>query len=173
MSGYNARFVWYELMAKDLPGAETFYRTVVGWQTRDAGMGQPYLLLHVGNAAVGGMMTMPPEMQTMALKPAWSGYVGTADVDATVARLLAADGRLLRPASDIPEVGRFAVVADPQGASFVLFKPFPSEPPAVPAAGAPGTVGWHELHAVDGAKVFEFYSALFGWTRGEAIDMGS
>jgi predicted enzyme related to lactoylglutathione lyase len=79
---------------------------------------------------------------------------------------------VIRPADDIPGVGRFASVVDPQGASFVLFKPQPNEPPLLPAPDAPGTVGWHELRALDGPAVFDFYATLFGWTKGEGLDMG-
>jgi predicted enzyme related to lactoylglutathione lyase len=77
------------------------------------------------------------------------------------------------PPTDIPNIGRFAMVADPQGVAFNLFKPVSDapRPPAYPAT--PGTVGWHELLALDGEKAFAFYAELFGWTKAEAIDMGA
>jgi predicted enzyme related to lactoylglutathione lyase len=81
-----------------------------------------------------------------------------------------AGGIIRRPADDIPGVGHFAVVADPQGATFILFKPDPepANPQPPPAPGAPGTVGWHELHAADEATAFAFYEKLFGWKEGES-----
>ena len=169
-----ARFVWVELMTGDLPAATVFYTRVVGWGARDAGTpGMDYTLLTTGDAPVAGMMETPAALKAMGAPSAWSGYIAVDDVDAMSARLLQAGGKVLRPADDIPGIGRFAVVADPQGASFVLFKPMPSEaPPAPPAPGAIGTTSWRELRAMDGPAVFDFYAALFGWTRGEAHSIG-
>ena len=168
-----SRFVWYELMTSDLPAATDFYSKVVGWKAEDSGMpGMAYTLMKVGDAQVAGAMATPPELQAVGAPSAWSGYIAVDDVDATEARVLALGGKVLRPADDIPGIGRFAVVADPQGASFMLFKPLRDDPPPMPPAGAPGTTGWHELHAMDGVAVWDFYATLFGWTKGEAMDMG-
>jgi predicted enzyme related to lactoylglutathione lyase len=62
------------------------------------------------------------------------------------------------------------VVADPQGAVIALFQGM-GEVPAAPMM-TPGTVGWNELMAVDAAAVWPFYAAMFGWTKGDALDMG-
>ena len=169
-----AHFVWYELMTADASAATAFYTEAVGWKAEDSGMpGMAYTLMKVGDAQVAGIMPTPVELQTRGTPSAWSGYVAVDDVDAMEARVLAAGGQVLRRAEDIPEVGRFAVVTDPQGASFMLFKPARNDPPPMPPAEAPGTVGWHELRARDGAAVFGFYAALFGWTKGEGLDMGA
>jgi predicted enzyme related to lactoylglutathione lyase len=165
-----SRFVWYELMTSDVRAAAAFYAEAVGWKADHSD--PQYTLLKVGDAQVAGMMATPPELKAMGVPPTWSGYVLVDDVDATEARVLQLGGKVHRPGSDIPDVGRFAVVADPQGASFMLFKPFRTDPPPMPAPGAPGTTGWHELHAADGATVWKFYATLFGWTKGEAMDMG-
>jgi uncharacterized protein len=169
-----ARFVWYELMTAEPSTAIAFYAEAVGWKAEDSGMpGMAYTLMKVGDAQVAGVMPTPAELQTRGLPSAWSGYVAVDDVDAMAARVLAAGGQVLRPAEDIPGIGRFAVVADPQSASFMLFKPLRDDPPPMPPAEAPGTVGWHELRARDGAAVFDFYATLFGWTKGEGMDMGA
>ncbi len=169
-----AHFVWYELMTADAPAAIDFYKQVVGWGTQDSGMpGGIYTLMMVGEAQVAGVMQTPDELKAIGAPSAWSGYVAVDDVDAMAARLLAAGGKVLRPPEDIPgDIGRFAVVADPQNASFMLFKPSRNDPPPMPPAGAPGTTGWHELRAMDGPAVFDFYATLFGWTKGEALPMG-
>lgn len=172
MSASNAKFVWYELMTSDAQAAAAFYAKVVGWAPRDAGMAEPYTLMQVGDAPVAGLMALPAEHAAMGRKPAWSGYVAVDDVDAMAERILAAGGKLLQPGSDIPGIGRYAVCADPQGASFMLFKPAPGDPPSAPPANAPGTIGWHELYATDWQAAFAFYSSLFGWTKGDAMDMG-
>jgi len=168
-----SRFVWYELMTSDPAAAARFYESVVGWRSKDAGMGEdkPYTLLLAGETQVAGLMGMPAELAGTGVPPHWVGYVGVDDVDAAAARVLAADGKLLRPGEDIPGIGRFAVVADPQGATFLLFQGNGEAPAGLPP-GTPGTIGWHELSTLDHVRAFEFYAGLFGWTRGEAIDMG-
>ncbi len=172
MSAPNAKFVWYELMTTDVQAASAFYARVVGWTPKDAGMPEPYTLLHVGDAQVAGAMALPAELATIGRKPVWSGYVAVDDVDATAASILAKGGKLLQPPADIPGIGRFAVCADPQGATFMLFKPARNDPPPKPPENAPGTIGWHELYASDWPAAFAFYSSLFGWTKGDAMDMG-
>ena len=168
-----SHFVWYELMTADAPAAARFYAEVVGWQAEDSGMpGVDYTLLKSGDAQTAGLMAMPAELQAIGLPSMWRGYVAVDDVDAMEAKLLAAGGKVLRPADDIPGVGRFASVTDPQGAAFVLFKPSRTDPPPRAPANAPGTAGWHELRAVDGAAVWDFYATLFGWTKGLALPMG-
>ncbi|QAY95066.1 glyoxalase [Methylovirgula ligni] len=166
-----SKFVWYELMTSDAPGAESFYRDVVGWSARDAGMTNlKYTLLLVGEIPVAGLMQCPPDVPQGQGGPGWLGYVGVADVDATLAQAQKLGASVHRAPTDIPGVGRFAVLADPQGAVFALFKPNGASTP--PAPMTPGTIGWHELHAADAEKAFAFYSALFGWQRTQAIDMG-
>ena len=169
-----ARFVWYELMTSDATAATAFYERVIGWRSKDSGMpgDMPYTLMCVGDAPVAGVMGTPPELAALGAPPTWSGYVAVDDVDAMAARLLQAGGKVSSPGQDIPDVGRFAVVADPQGASFMLFTPRPGDPPAMPEAGAPGTAGWRELMSADWKAGYGFYSSLFGWTLGEGLDMG-
>jgi predicted enzyme related to lactoylglutathione lyase len=176
-ASFRGKFVWYELMTTDVKAAEKFYRQVVGWGAQDAGMPEPYTLLMVseGDKAVhvGGLMKLPAEAAAAGAPPHWTGYVAVEDVDAYAKRFAEAGGKTYVPPSDIPGTGRFAVVTDPQGAVIALFKGArDDEEPNIPAPGVPGTVGWHELHAVDGKTAFEFYAAMFGWTKGEAMDMG-
>ncbi len=173
MPGHANAFIWYDVMTTAPEAATSFYRDVIGWSARDSGVhGANYTLLSFGDAMVGGLMATPPEALAMGVPPCWTGYIGVPDVDAHVRRVLAAGGAERRAATDIPSVGRYAVVADPQGAVFILFTPagIPQRPNIAP--GAPGHVGWHELYAVDGATAFDFYHDMFGWTKSEAIDMG-
>jgi predicted enzyme related to lactoylglutathione lyase len=172
MSVKPGQFVWYEVMTNDVPAAKSFYHGVIGWDAKDAGMpGQSYTLFSTGSAMVGGLMPIPEEARAMGAGPCWTGYIAVDNVDATAERLKQAGGAVHRPPSDIPGVGRFAVVADPHGAVFILFKG-QGEAPAAPAPGTPGHAGWHELHAGDGERDFGFYASLFGWTRLDAMDMG-
>jgi predicted enzyme related to lactoylglutathione lyase len=175
MSTHHGQFVWYELMTTDIAAAAAFYGAVLGWSARDSGMpNHDYTIVSVGEAGVGGIMGMPQHYRDAGGRPGWIGYVGVDDVDAIAARVVGLGGSIHRGPEDIPTVGRFAVVADPQGASFVLFTPqamqTPQPPP--PKAMAPGHVGWHELFAADRETAFDFYAGLFGWTKGNAVDTG-
>ncbi|WP_085315329.1 VOC family protein [Derxia lacustris] len=166
-------FVWYELMTTDTAAATAFYQAVLGWSARDSGAGEvDYTVLGVGDRPLGGLMQLPAEAAARGARPGWLGYIGCDDVDAAVARLAEAGGKVHRPAWSIPGVGRLAVVADPQGAAFVLFRGESAEAPPAPEAGSPGSVGWHELQAVERESAFAFYSAQFGWTADTAVDMG-
>jgi len=129
-------------------------------------------LLSAGEAVIAGLMTLPQEACDAGERPGWVGYIGVADVDGMVKRLQQDGGKLYRAAEDIPGVGRFAVVADPHGASFDLFRGNDAEPPPQPPLGTPGTVGWHELSAGDLDSAWAFYSGLFGWTKDSDRDMG-
>ena len=168
----HGKFVWYELMTTDTKAAEAFYKDVVGWSVRDAGMpGMDYTLFSAGEHQVAGLMTMPEGALEMKVPPAWLGYVGVDDVDAAAEKLRAGGGTVHRAPEDIPNIGRFAIVTDPHGAAFALFKG-QGEPPPPMDQMAPGNVGWHELMAGDLDTAFDFYSSLFGWTKDQAMDMG-
>lgn len=170
----SGSFVWYELMTTDAAAAQAFYTQVVGWTAADAGMpGMTYTLLSAGPHMVAGLMDLPVEARASGAPPAWVGYVAVADVDERAAAVQTLGGQVLRPAEDIPGVGRFAVVADPQGAAFCLFRGSEGEGDYVPPpADLPGTMGWHELMAADLAPAWDFYAALLGWQKTEAVDMG-
>lgn len=172
MSDKNGNFVWYDLMTTDAKAAESFYKSVLGWEAKDAGVAKPYTIFSVGAAGVAGMMQINQHECPAGTQPGWSGYVLVDDVDACASTIEAAGGSVRRPGEDIPGVGRFAVVADADGAVFQLFKDAGGTPMTPPAPGAHGTIGWHELHAGDGPSAFAFYSGIFGWTKGEAMDMG-
>ena len=169
MTMTEGSFVWYELVTSD-PAAAAFYADVVGWTMQDMGQpDMPYTIASIGTRPVGGIMGFPPEMQVQ--RAAWRGYVLAADVDAMAERVKEAGGTVHREPMDIPDVGRFAVVSDPQGAVFMLFRGDGTPPPDLPLH-TPGTIAWHELHARDWEQAFPFYQGLFGWRKADAVDMG-
>lgn len=172
MTAVRGKFVWCELMTSDLKAAQTFYKNVVGWTMSDAGLAShPYTILSAGETPLGGMMAMPQEVCDRGANPGWVGYIGVDDVDAFAAKVKSAGGAVLRAAEDLPGVGRFAVVADPHGAAFVLFKSAGFEPPAPASSCTPGLVGWRELQAGNLDEAWDFYAGLFGWTKTMAVDM--
>ena len=165
----SGRFVWYELMTTDTKAAQEFYGSVVGWGTQDGPVpDMSYTLFTAGGTPVGGLMDH-------GAPPSWIGYVGVDDVDEVAGQVTSLGGSVCVPPTDIPTVGRFAVVADPQKVVFALFstaEPGADEPPA-PAPGTPGHIGWHELHAADGQTAFGFYGEMFGWQKDHEFDMGA
>ncbi len=170
MTTTEGSFVWHELMTGDPAAAEDFYAKVVGWTMADAGMTEMrYTLAKVGERHVAGLMGFPPDVPNP--RPAWMGYIAVDDVDAMAARVKQAGGAEYRAPDNIPNVGRFAVMADPDGAVFMLFRGDGTPAPDL-APGTSGSVAWHELHSRDWEKAFAFYEGLFGWQKQEAIDMG-
>jgi uncharacterized protein len=173
MADSNGRFVWYELLTTDMAAAEKFYRGALGWSAREAGApGQPYTLFSVGEVGAAGMLTLPKAAKDMGATPHWTGYIAVDDVDAYAGKATEAGGRLYAPPTDIPSIGRFAVMGDPHGADFVIFKPLPGMRAPAIAPDAIGHAGWRELMAGDLETDFAFYSKLFGWTKRDAVDMG-
>lgn len=167
----NDTFFWYELMTSDPKAAEAFYAKVVGWTPQAWDGPMPYTIMNAGDQGVGGIMALPEEAKANGCASGWVGYVKVADVDGALANVRAAGGKVQREPDDIPNVGRFAVVADPQGATFMLLQPSGPEMPEVPPQ-TPGHVGWHELYTSDHEKGMAFYEKVFGWVKEEAIDMG-
>jgi len=171
MTDNTGKFVWYEWIGADLAGAVDFYRHVIGWDIAASPMAAfVYQIASAGGYPVGGLLTTPSEAQ--GAPPCWTAYIWVESVDAAIDTLKAAGGQVMRPATDIPGVGRFAVVADPQGAPFALFRDSGGVPPSPPPPATPGLVGWRELHAADGEAAFKFYAGQFGWIETSQFDMG-
>ncbi|MGB6488220.1 MAG: VOC family protein [Steroidobacteraceae bacterium] len=164
----RGRFVWHELMTTDPQAAGTFYSKVLPWKTQPSGM-PDYTLWVAGKTQTGGLMAQPESARQSGAPPSWLVYIGTPDVDATAATAERLGGKVLKAPADIPSVGRFAVLADPQGAAFAVFKP---GAPAADGAASSTDFSWHELATSDQHAALGFYSELFGWSRGPAHDMG-
>ncbi|MFZ1681428.1 MAG: VOC family protein [Rhizobiaceae bacterium] len=171
MANSMSRFVWHDLMTTDVDAAARFYAAVIGWKSEDSGMpGPPYLMLKAGDDTVAGIMAIPPGDEGMP--PCWTGYVSVADVDDFAARVAASGGKVWKQPADIEGVGRFAVVADPHGAVFILFRGNSPQGPAERPMDTPGHFAWNELMAGNGDEAAAWYAGLFGWDEDEAHDMG-
>lgn len=165
-------FFWYELLTSDPKAAEAFYTKVVGWTAQAfPGAGMEYTVMNAGEAGVAGVMQMPEPVKAMGTPPMWLGYIYAADTDKATDAVKKAGGAVHQPPHDIPTVGRFSVVADPQGATFYIMTPEPSGRPEIDGM-TPGHIGWNELMTTDWQKAFDFYSSQFGWTKDQAVDMG-
>jgi predicted enzyme related to lactoylglutathione lyase len=163
------RFVWHELMTPDTDGAIAFYPKVVPWRTAPSNV-PGYTIWMSGQTQVGGLMAQPSDAGDAT--PRWLVYIGSPDVDATCSRAQGLGARLCKPAVDIPNVGRFAVLADPQGATFAVFTPAPGSPPQAPTP-VQGGFSWHELATTDVNAALAFYGGLFAWHKGATHDMGN
>ena len=173
MTKLVSKHILYDMMTPDLKAAENFYSKVIGWKIADAGMpDMSYSILSAGDVMVGGMMQTPKGDEGMQNPPRWHGHIYVPDVDGYTKQVKQAGGKIHRDPADIPGIGRFSVVSDPQGANFIMFKPNSNEEPKPVPANTPGHIGWHELHASDGKAAWNFYSKLFGWTKDRDLDMG-
>ena len=167
----RGRFVWYDLLTTNPGSAADFYTKIAGWGTQDfPGSAKPYTMWTTQNTPIGGVMELAPEMQT-AMPPHWIGYVAVPDVDETATQAESLGGRVLTAPMDIPEVGRFAVLSDPQGAAIAIFTP-KDNPPAHDGAPNVGEISWHELTTTDHKSAYEFYEKLFGWNKTGDFYMG-
>lgn len=174
MTNPHGSWIWYELMTPDAQASRAFYQGVVGWNI-DADSAMPgdteYRILHAPDGDVGGMLTLSPDMLAGGAKPGWLGYVGVDDVDATVEKLKAAGGSIHIQPQDIPNVGRFAMVADPQGVVFYVMRGFSPESSTAFARMGQGHVSWNELQTSDAGGGFAFYTSLFGWEKAGGMPM--
>lgn len=111
----HGAFGWFELMTTDVETAKTFYNGLFGWEYETVPIpGAEYTMVKVDGIAVAGIMEMTKECKSMP--PSWGIYITVNDVDTTVASIAELGGKVLRPAFDIPQVGRFCVLQDPHGA---------------------------------------------------------
>ena len=171
-------WIWYELMTPDAEGSKAFYDRVVGWDIQTS-HGEDTAYGFINNAdggMTGGVLHLTDETQAHGARPCWLGYLGVDDVDASVAAIEGAGGRLLMPARDIEMAGRTAMVADPNGALFYVMTPKP--PPGAEgennafSSTRVGRCAWNELMAADQKAALDFYTGLFGWSLPEPMDMG-
>jgi predicted enzyme related to lactoylglutathione lyase len=164
----RGRFVWYELMTTDMAAAKAFYSHVAGWDVQEASTPDlAYQKFTTAAAAVGGLMELPEAARKMGATPRWMGYVGVNDVQASADRIARLGGAVYVPPTD-SNIGRIAVVADPQTATLALVEGLiPAQQAAADLDGL-GHVGWNELRAADWQKALAFYGELFGWRKADS-----
>jgi predicted enzyme related to lactoylglutathione lyase len=154
------RIVWHDLVAADVDQATAFYSTLLGWEVD---VWRPaegtYPLIRAGGQEHGGFVRL------VGVPPHWHGSVLVADAAAATSLADELGGRIIRPATDLPGAGRFAVIGDPQGAVFAVFEAL--EPTTAPS----GAFAWDELRATDLEEAKRFYGELFGWSSAE-MDVG-
>jgi uncharacterized protein len=113
---------WTELATRNANAAKQFYTSLFGWHEKTSTTaGMMYTEFSVDGTPGAGMMEMDEKMA--GVPPHWMPYFQAADVDVTANQAVELGAKHIVPPTDIPNVGRFAVISDPQGAVFALFKP--------------------------------------------------
>ena len=161
-------FTWYELWTTDAAAARAFYRGVLGWDAKTSGSGRAsYTTLSAEQVPVAGLATLPADAVARGVQPGWIGYVTVTNVDAGAVQAKELGGSVYLGPADVPGIGRYALVADPQGGYLALFKGL-ADPPAPAQDGPLGHAGWRELRTTDRGAATAFYTGLFGWTSAES-----
>jgi predicted enzyme related to lactoylglutathione lyase len=161
-----SRFVWHDLMSTDVARGAAFYAQLFGWTTSTFDMGAygTYTMLKNGAMDIGGVL---PIDKRLGLRTLWLAYVNVPSVEGTMTRVLSLGGKVLVPSSEIPNVGRYAIVADRQGAIMSPFTRLGGDNPEPDDAPPPGAFAWDELLTSDLQQAAAFYASLFRW-RAEA-----
>jgi uncharacterized protein len=154
----QGRFVWHDLLTKDVNAAKRFYGGLFGWRFEDTKRGdRPYVLARSGGALVAGIVDVTANANA---GPQWLSYMSVADVDKTITQVRSDGGTVLVEPRDLPNA-RAAVIADPQGAPLGLAQVRRSLPD--PADPSPHHFFWDEYLARDAAKAVDFYKRLAGY----------
>jgi uncharacterized protein len=154
------KFVWHEQVSSDPKQAQDFYTQLFGWGTEVFKPGEvDYTMISSGGQNHGGF----GKAQEGAPPPHWLSHVLVENVDETVEKAKQAGGKLAAGPFDMGEVGRMAVIGDPQGAYVSVYQPHGEGP--IPQ----GVFVWDELVTSDADAAQRFYEAVFGWTT---TDMG-
>ena len=112
---------WNELMTTSTIQAGDFYSGLFGWGKDVQNFGpMEYTMFTNGGRPTAGMLQITPEMGN--IPPNWLVYFAVDDCDAKVQQATELGATVMKPADDIPEIGRFAILTDPQGAAFALIK---------------------------------------------------
>jgi len=166
----RGRFIWHELMTTNPKAALDFYTRIVGWKPQAWDKDPSYTVLLADSGHVAGVMNLPAEAKAAGAPPNWLSYIETPDLKATVDAAVRLKARVIKPITEIADVGPFAVLADPQGAVFATITP--AQPAQVNDPPKPGEFSWHELITTDALAGLRFYQELFGWEKMDAMDMG-
>ena len=156
-------FSWTDLTTTDQDSAKAFYGGLFGWEAQDnpVGDGFVYSMMRLDDNDVAAISPQPQMQREAGVPPSWNSYVTVESADAAAERAQELGATVHAPAFDVMDVGRMAVIQDPQGAFFQIW-----EPRAHIGAGmvnAPGALCWNELQSPDLDASKDFYGALFGW----------
>ena len=155
------KFVWHEQVSDDPKRAQDFYTQLFGWGTEVFKPGEiDYTMISSGGQAHGGygkaLEGAPP--------PHWLSHVRVENVDETIEKAKGAGGKLAAGPFDMSEVGRMAIIGDPQGAYIAIYEPEGEGP------SGEGIFVWEELGTTDADAAQRFYEQVIGWTTSDMGD---
>jgi predicted enzyme related to lactoylglutathione lyase len=155
------KFVWHEQVSPDPGQAQDFYTQLFGWGIEVYKPGEAdYPMISSGGQSHGAFGTA----MEGAPPPHWLSHVRVQDVDETIEKAKGAGGRLAAGPFDMGEVGRIAIITDPEGAFISAYEPESEGPEST------GVFVWDELATQDADAAQRFYEQVFGWTT---TDMGA
>ncbi len=164
--------IWYELLTNDAAASVKFYEEVVGWKvTAPLPGGMEYRQIDTGHGFVGGMMELSEPMRRNGAKPTWLLYIGVDDVDASTKIAEKEGAKVLLEPFDIPNVGRLAMLADPQGIPFYVMRGASDESSTAFERTGMGKCNWNELATPDQVAGNAFYAKVFGWNYPDKMEM--
>ena len=154
-------FAWMELATADQNGAKQFYKSLFGWDFEDhpMGPGAVYTMFKLAGKDIAGCY--PVSLMPGHVPPHWGAFIAVEDADRTAARATELGGKVLRAPGDVAEYGRMAVIQDPAGAVFSIWKPKSHAGTGI--TGENGALCWADLLTEDRERAKPFYEGLFGW----------
>jgi predicted enzyme related to lactoylglutathione lyase len=156
-------FSWTDLATTDQDGAKQFYGQLFGWTAVDFPIDEntTYSMMQIGGKDVAAISPQPQQQRDAGVPPLWNSYVTVDSADAAADRAQKLGATVHSPAFDVMDVGRMAVIQDPQGGFFMVWEP--KQHIGASLVNAPGALTWNELASVDPEASADFYRELFGW----------
>jgi len=156
-------FSWTDLATTDQDAAKQFYGRLFGWQAVDypVGDGVVYSMMQVDGKDAGAISPQPEQQREAGVPPLWNSYVSVEGADNSADRAQKLGATVHAPPFDVMDVGRMAVVQDPQGAFIMLWEA--KQHIGASVVNARGALSWNELATPDMDASADFYRELFGW----------
>jgi uncharacterized protein len=160
-------FSWADVTTTDQDAAKRFYSGLFGWEADDrpVGDGVYYSMMELGGHDVAAISPQPQQQREAGVPPMWNNYLTVESADETADRASQLGATVHAPPFDVMDVGRMAVIQDPQGAFFMAWEPRTNI--GAQLVNAPGALSWNELASPDPTGSADFYGSLFGWTTSE------
>jgi predicted enzyme related to lactoylglutathione lyase len=159
----SGTFSWVDLSTTDPDGAKQFYSALFGWQATDnvVGPGIVYSMMSIDGRDAAAISPQPEQQREAGAPPTWNSYITVESADQAAERAAQLGATVHGPPFDVMEVGRMAVLQDPQGAFLLVWEPRAHIGAAL--VNAHGALSWNELASPDLERSASFYSELFGW----------
>jgi predicted enzyme related to lactoylglutathione lyase len=166
-------FSWADVTTTDQAGAKAFYSGLFGWEAEDTpvGDGVYYTMMRLNGRDVAAISPQPQQQREAGVPPMWNNYITVDSADAAADRAKELGATVHAPPFDVMDVGRMAVIQDPQGAFFMVWEP--RKQIGAGLVNEPGALAWNELASPDPTGSAAFYGELFGWTTDEFEGAGA